>query len=245
MPTEDILDSKILIVDDDMGSRESMKILLSNVYQVLTAEDGRNCLALAKEDKFNLIILDLNLPVMKGLDVLYKVKEIDYSIPVIIVTGVKEHQTIIDALRLGASDFILKPFETAYMRQTVKETLLRAELEKNETEREKIKSSLLPMEEISKNEYYNILNGLHSILESKEPLAKGHSIRVTKYTTAIARELGYSDNEIKTIERTSLLHDIGKIGISDKIITKFGKFTPDEYQEIKLHPEIGTRLLDC
>lgn len=244
MTTENILDSKILIVDDEIGSRESMKFLLNNVYQVLTAEDGKRCLEFVQKDKINLIILDLNMPEMHGLKVLQRVKETDYSIPVIIVTGVREHQTIVDALRLGASDFILKPFETAYLRQTVKETLIQADLEKDEKEREKVKSNLLPLEEISKEEYYNILDALHRVLESKEPFAKGHSIRVTNYVTAIAKELGFSGEQIKTMERTSLLHDIGKIGISDKIISKFGKITPEEYQEIKRHPEVGTRLLD-
>lgn len=244
MATENILDSKILIVDDEMGARESMKILLSNVYQVLTSENGHKCLSMINNNKFNLIILDLNISGIHGLEVLRKIKQKDYSIPVIIVTGVGANQSAIDSLRLGASDFILKPFETTYLRETVKETLLRAEREKDEKEKEKIIASLLPLEEISKDEYYNILDVLHKSLEAKEPYIKDHALQVTKYVVAIAKELGFCEGEIKTMERTSLLHDIGKIGISEKVITKTGKISPEEYQEIKMHPEIGTRLLD-
>lgn len=244
MPTEDILDSKILIVDDEFGVRESMKVLLSNIYQVLTAEDGFKCLSMVDNNEVNLIILDLNMSGMNGLEVLKRIKEKDYSIPVVIVTGVGSNQSAIDALRLGASDFILKPFETHYLREIVKETLLRSEKENDEEERGKIISSLLPLEQISKDEYYGILGKLNNSLETKEPFIKGHAVQVTKYVIAIAKDLGFSEKEIKIMERSSLIHDIGKIGVSEKVITKTGKLSQEEYQEIKTHPEIGTRLLE-
>ena len=203
MPTESILDSKILIVDDQAGVRESMKMVLDNLYQVLTAEDGIKCLDITQQNKIGLIMLDLTMPKMQGLEVLQHIKEIDYSIPVIIITGVRSHQSAIDALRMGATDFILKPFDATYLRHMVKETLKQAELEKDETEREKIKASLLPLEEISRDEYFHILDALHKTLEAKEPKVKGHAVNVADYVVSIARQLGYAEKTTRILKNTT------------------------------------------
>ncbi len=105
--------SSVLIVDDEFGVRESLRILLKSHYKICTARDGEEALKVVKERKIDLITLDLNMPKLSGIETLREIRKIDGEVPVIIITGYGTQEDEKEALHYGVKDFISKPFNTS------------------------------------------------------------------------------------------------------------------------------------
>ena len=237
-----VTEKPILVVDDEEGPREALRMILKENYNVLLAKDGQECLDLIRRERPGLILLDVRLPGMDGIEVLERIKKIRPEIPIIIVSAVGTHKTVIDALKLGAVDFIAKPLDVVQVRDTVRRALLQAECEKSLSPN--TPPPLPTVEDVLEATYLNVIKTLCKILVKKDPYTRQHSQHVTHFALLIGKALGFSKEELLVLEQAALLHDIGKIGIPDHILRKEGPLSESEWQVMRQHPDIGQEILE-
>lgn len=244
---------EILIVDDEQEIAKALEeVLLHRGYTVKCAHNGKDALELVKEHRPHLVFLDIRMPLMSGLTVLRNIREHDRSIKVIMVTAFGTKEIINEALRLGAVDFIQKPFTAKYLERDVMAKVsaqlfddLRTELDEKEQLIDQLENL---SERVSRNFYQTVLS-LAAALESRDTYTHGHSERVEEYSKLIAKELKkkkvkeINEQFIEDLHIESRLHDIGKIAIPDTILNKPGRLTEEEYDEIKRHPAESARIL--
>lgn len=230
---------RILIVDDSRFVREAASASLMPQYEVTTAPDGESALNYMAEHPVDLVLMDLEMPGLNGIETMTKMKK-DKSLkklPVIFLTGTHNPETEAGCLALGANDFITKPFSTPVLLCRVSRVLelegLRRNLEIEVEEKTR---------EVEKLTLQTITTFANSI-DSRINKGGRHSFHVAKYSEQLGRLLGFSNLELRDLYYAALLHDIGKIGIPDFILSKPEPLTEDEYNIIKRHPEIGGRIL--
>jgi response regulator RpfG family c-di-GMP phosphodiesterase len=237
---------EILIVDDDAQVREVLyQIFLSANYRCLLAANGREGLDVFRAARPPLIVTDLKMPVMDGVALLEGVRHEDGDAAVIVLTGAPDVKTAIDSLKLGAYDFIMKPVNVDELLFAAERALERRQLL---IERREYHALLeRRVEEATRDlqvAYRATLETLGSALDSRDVGTEAHSRRVHGYALATAREYGVPEGDVPDLEHGVLLHDIGKIGIPDAILLKPGPLTPEEWQTMRRHPEIGKRLIE-
>ena len=115
----------VLVVDDELGPRESARAVLKNDYRILLAEEGEKALHIVKQEAVDIILLDLRMPGMSGIQLMERIRQLDSSIEVILVTGYASYDTVLEGLRLHAFDYIPKPFNVPHLRGIVKHALAR------------------------------------------------------------------------------------------------------------------------
>ena len=259
--------SKILIVDDEEPVREVIcEGLTAAGYDCSTASNYTEALNVLKNDSVNLVLSDINMPGESGIQLLRAAKEYNDDIEVIMVTGVIDIDIAIHAMRLGASDYIAKPFNFEEMKIVIEKALdkrrlilenreYQLNLERKVQERtteivarkkeiEQLYSKLsIAFHQISET-YNATLESLIVALDARDSETRGHSKRVVEYTTLIAERMEVASAAIVNMRRGALLHDIGKIGIPDAILLKPGKLSEEEWVIMKKHPEIGYRMLN-
>jgi response regulator RpfG family c-di-GMP phosphodiesterase len=191
------------------------------------------------------------MPGMSGVELLRLVKKQDPETAVIMITGLMDINTAVDSLRTGACDFITKPFDLITIRRAVERALERRnllvenrfyqqELEKKVRERTiELNGALHEVEE----SYKITLEALVTALDAREHETQAHSKRVREYTLHLARAMGVDAALLPDVSRGAMLHDVGKIGVSDNILLKPGKLTETEWIEMRRHPQTGYWIL--
>jgi putative nucleotidyltransferase with HDIG domain len=244
---------RILIVDDEEAIREVVSTLLTaQGYQCQTAGNGEEAIGKMRESGFDLVLSDLVMPGVDGLKLIELVRGYDPDVPVIMVTAMHDISTAIEAMRRGAYDYILKPFEKEQLFLSVRRALehrrliyenrlYQQELERRVEERTLQLSQAL--EELEQSYDYT-LEALASALDLKDAETEGHCQRVTAMTIVIARAMGVAEAELRQIARGAFLHDIGKMGIPDSILRKPGPLTPEETTIMRTHCDIGYQVLE-
>ncbi len=244
--------TRILIVDDESNVRSVlMRHLTDSHTECVTSHSAFDALNKIKSQRFSLVISDVMMPGMSGVELLRFVKKQDPEIAVIIITGLMDINTAVDSLRTGACDFITKPFDLTTIRRAVGRALERRqllienryyqqELEKKVRERTlELNGALYEVEE----SYKITLEALVTALDAREHETQAHSQRVREYTLTLAVQLGFDGEGLIQAGRGALLHDVGKIGVPDSILLKPGKLTEQEWIEMKKHPQIGFEIL--
>ncbi len=243
---------KILVVDDE----DNMRSLLVRQLEAEGAEcvdcpNAMDALRKMEDQQFSIVISDFMMPGMSGMELLRLVKNQDPEMAFIMITGLKDIQMAIDSLQIGACDFITKPFELPSIRRAVNRALERRrllvenrchreELERKVRERtHELNEALHDVEE----SYKITLEALVTALDAREHETQAHSQRVREYTLALAHQLGLKHDDLIQTGRGALLHDVGKIGVRDSILLKAGKLTPEEWVEMRKHPQIGYDIL--
>ena len=236
----------ILIVDDDWQVREVLhEIFLSAGYTCQVAGDGREGLDLFRATLPPLTVTDLKMPVMDGIALLQGIRQADSDAAVIVLTGAADVKTAIESLKLGAHDFIMKPVNVDELLIAADRAIERRQLLIERREYQALLEQRV--EEATQNlasAYTQTLEALGAALDSRDVGTESHSRRVHGYSLALAREHGMPDDQLADLAHGVLLHDIGKIGIPDAILLKPGSLTPDEWQVMRTHPEIGKRLIE-
>ncbi|MCU1269308.1 MAG: response regulator receiver modulated metal dependent phosphohydrolase [Acidobacteriaceae bacterium] len=240
MPAE-----RILIVDDEEPIRDLVSAMLSSANYVCTqTESGKEALSLLSSgSQFELMLSDLMMPGMDGIALLEAAKERFPDMPVIMVTAVTDVSVALGALRNGAYDYLLKPFERDQLLATVRRAMenrrLKMENREYQTNLEALvtaRTEQLRQVVSSLEKSYDItLEALGNALDLKDAETEGHSKRVTAYTIAIARAMGLSSDQIRIIARGAFLHDIGKMAIPDHILKKPGKLDAEETAIMREH----------
>jgi putative nucleotidyltransferase with HDIG domain len=248
MPTE-----RILVVDDEDSIREIVSSMLASAnYQCRQAASGLEALALLDSgEEFELMLSDLMMAGLDGIGLLEKTKERYPDMPVVMVTAVHDISVALTAIRNGAYDYLLKPFEREQLLNTVRRALenRRLKLENRayqtnlealvQQRTEQLRQALGNLEK----SYDVTLEALGDALDLRDAETEGHSKRVTAYTIAIARAMEIPKEQIAVIARGAFLHDIGKMAIPDAILRKPGALTPDEVTIMKEHAFLGYKML--
>ncbi|MBQ9764688.1 MAG: response regulator [Lachnospiraceae bacterium] len=246
--TDDVVDEKqtILVVDDDKMNLKIAEKLLGAAYKVNCAKSGNEAFDILAKEIPHLILLDLHMPEMDGLEVIRKIKQMDAikDIPVIFLTADNDTESELKCLKEGAVDFITKPFLADIMLQRIKRVLDLERLQ-NDLQSEVHKQTKKAEERSEKVERLSlqVMMTLANTIDAKDKYTNGHSERVAQYAREIAKRLGKNEQEQNNIYYTGLLHDIGKIGIPDTIINKRSSLTDEEYAIIKTHPQKGADIL--
>jgi putative nucleotidyltransferase with HDIG domain len=244
---------RILIVDDEDSIREVVSSMLSSSgFACTQAQSGREALALLQSgEEFELMLSDMMMPVMDGEALLAATKERFPDIPVVMVTAMHDISIALNAIRNGAYDYLLKPFDREQLLATVRRALenrrLKLENRKYQTEleslvtarTEQVRQALASLE----RSYDITLEALGDALDLKDAETEGHCKRVTAFTIAIARAIGLSGDQIRVIARGAFLHDIGKMAIPDAILRKPGKLDPDEITIMREHCYRGYQIV--
>jgi putative nucleotidyltransferase with HDIG domain len=244
---------RILVVDDEEPIREIVSSMLSFAnYQCRQAASGLEALALLDSgEQFELMLSDLMMADLDGIGLLERTKEKYPDMPVVMVTAVHDISVALAAIRNGAYDYLLKPFEREQLLATVRRALenrrLKMENRAYQTNLEALVAARTDqlrkaMTDLERS-YDVTLEALGDALDLKDAETEGHSKRVTAFTIAIARALGLPKEEISVIARGAFLHDIGKMAIPDHILRKPGKLTHDEMLIMREHCYRGYQML--
>lgn len=224
---------KILIVDDEPMIRDLLENTLVNTqFSSSFAEDGQQALKVMENDEFDVIVTDIDMPIMDGIE-LAKIVKSKYQSDVIVMTGQIQKYQYDEIVSIGASDFVEKPFSPKEIilriNRVLQERRLKKEAEDAHTELQK--------------SYIDSIHRLVMASEFKDEDTGDHIVRIGQYCTLIAEKIGLSQEFIDTIHYSAPMHDLGKIGIPDKILLKPGKLTRDEFEIMKTHSRIGAKLL--
>src|SRR2546421_4473629 len=248
MPAE-----RILVVDDEETIREIVSSMLTHAnYKCRQAASGLEAIALLDSgEEFELMLSDLMMADLDGIGLLERTKERFPDMPVVMVTAVHDISVALAAIRNGAYDYLLKPFEREQLMATVRRALenrrLKIENRAYQTELEALvdaKTEQLRKAMANLERSYDItLEALGDALDLKDAETEGHSKRVTAFTIALARALGLSSEAIRIIARGAFLHDIGKMAIPDAILRKPGALDQNETAIMRDHCYRGYQML--
>jgi putative nucleotidyltransferase with HDIG domain len=244
---------KILVVDDEEAIREVVSTLLdAQGFQCTTASNGRLGLEAFRKDSFDLVLSDIVMPEMDGLKLLGELRMDDPDVPVIMVTAMHDISIALEAIRAGAYDYILKPFEKDQLYLSVRRALEHRELVlENRTYQsdleqlvaERTQQLSIALQDLEQSYDYT-LEALGGALDAKDAETEGHCQRVTAFTITIAKAMGVEKGLLRHIARGAFLHDIGKMGVPDSILTKAGPLTNEEREIMRRHCDIGFAVLE-
>src|SRR5271163_3425291 len=244
---------RILVVDDEETIREIVSQMLGGAhFQTRQAASGVEALSILESgEEFDLVLSDLMMAEMDGIALLERAKERYPDMPVVMVTAVHDIQVALAALRNGAYDYVLKPFEREQLLHTVRRALENRRLKReNDAYRTNLESLVAARTQQWKGALSNLqksyditLEALGDALDLKDAETEFHSKRVTAYTIAIARKMGLSKEEIKTIAYGAFLHDFGKMAIPDEILRKPGKLTDEQMAIMREHCYLGYKII--
>lgn len=220
---------RILVVEDNRGTARLLEHVLGDEgHEVALAGNGHDALIQIARHPPDLILLDLDLPIVSGYEVCRRIKENPATrwIPIVIITGQCASDSKVHAWELGADDFLTKPFQcvevTARCRSLLRVKRLVDELDSAEA----------------------VVFAFARAVEAKSPYTHGHAERVRRYAMFLAAHVGLKDDELEMLGKGALLHDIGKISIPDSILDKPGSLTPQEYDIVKQHTVQGAHIVE-
>jgi putative nucleotidyltransferase with HDIG domain len=242
---------RLLIVDDEVEVRNVLNDLLGDFHDVSQAASAEEALGKLGESKYDLVISDITMTGMTGLEMIPHVKAMSPDTAIVMISGMQTIESAINALRLGAFDYLMKPFDLRQAEAAVARALEHHELiaakrryenhleELVEQRTAELDDALNSLEEA----YRTTLKALTAALETRDAETHGHSERVVTFSLRLGREYGLSAAEMKALEFGSLLHDIGKIGVPDAILRKPAKLTDEEWVRMREHPLHGQQIL--
>jgi len=223
--------NRILVIDDeDVVRMLVMEILDAAGYTVSGAESAERALTLLETTDFDLVVSDVVMPGLSGLELLELVHERRASLPVVLVTGAGTYDTLSQALTRGAAGLVTKPFSHAQLQAAVADALDRAA-----RSREELRERLLAP---------TLASALANAIEARDSYLHGHCERLASLAVRMAELSGFSPEEIETVRLGAILHDVGKIGIPDRVLLKPAALDDEERRIVEAHPEIGDKLLE-
>ncbi|MGD0918394.1 MAG: HD domain-containing phosphohydrolase [Thermodesulfobacteriota bacterium] len=238
---------KILLADDDPVILKYLSILLQkHDYHCLIATNGIEAMEKVATDSPDLVLLDIMMPEMDGLEVCKKLKSDPSTqyIPIIIMTGSTDRELRVKGLSAGANDFLTKPIERLELMVRIKNLLRIKEFEdflRNYNER--LKREVEEKTRQIREGYIDTILRLTMVAEYKDEETASHIRRVGRYCHRMARYLGWSEEDQEAILLASPMHDIGKVGIPLEILLKSSRLTPEEFALVKTHTLIGGDIL--
>jgi len=238
---------RILVVDDEEFVRSIVRERLEIAgYSVEEASNGSEALSmLESRGPYGVLLTDLRMPVMDGIRLLGEWGKRSPGTAGIVMSANAELDTAVHALKMGACDYITKPFNFDVLLITIENSLRKKDLERQlDDYRTNLEEKVKQQTDVINYNYVRFIDSLIKTLEQKDSYTQGHSRRVTDYSVAIAKELGMAGQELEDLYRASILHDLGKIGVKESILNKPGRLTEKEFLEIVRHPEKAVEILE-
>lgn len=237
--------TRILAVDDEESIRAVLKtILKSEGYLCDTAASADEAISRLKDNQYDVILTDIMMPGMSGIELLELIRKRDDEIVVIMLTALNDIDVSIRALKSGAYDYISKPFRLDDVTISIEMALQkRALILENRDYQRNLEEKVLEQSRKIQSSFIKSIEALARTLEAKDPDTRDHSLRVTEYSVRTAEEMWLSPAEIENIRVAAALHDIGKIGISDTILDKDESLRQEEMEHIHRHPLIAAQIL--
>jgi putative two-component system response regulator len=218
---------RILIAEDDEGGRELLTTLLeAEGHEVIAAADGEECMRMFREHRVDLVLLDVLMPGESGFSICRGIKadRTTRLTPVVLITGLANSSDRILGIEVGADDFLQKPIRREELLARVKSLL-------------RIGDYLKELEEAE-----TVLFSLALGIEAKDPYTEGHCRRLSEYAVALGKSAGIEESYLTALRRGGIVHDIGKLGVSESILQKPGPLTAEERREMMEHPVIGEKI---
>src|SRR5215218_1505835 len=234
-----------LVVDDEPRLRQVLVHLMrGDGFTCLEAGNGEDALALLQTHPVTLVMSDLRMPKMDGLELLRQVRSRWPDVAVVMITAVADVEVAVSCLAIGAMDYLTKPFHLEEVRARVAQAMenRRLVIENRgyqESLQEKVAVQARRLEEL----FLASVQSLAEALEVKDPYTRGHSVRVSHYSAVIAREMSLGGEMLRRVELGGHVHDIGKIVVREDVLNKPGKLTDAEYAHIMTHAMVGWRIL--
>jgi putative nucleotidyltransferase with HDIG domain len=259
-------DYRILVVDDEPMIREILRETLEQEgHRVAEAENGKVACDRVNSESFDLILTDVKMPVMDGFTLMKNLGDLTDQIPVIVITSFSDIDVAVDSIRLGAYDYIVKPFNISQVTISVRRALERRRLlvenvqykkslEAKVVEKtidlirknKKLEQQATLLEDLLRDlreSYEATLDAMVSAIESRDFETKHHCRRVQSYAVLLAERMGVAPEQLMDISYGALLHDVGKIGVPDSILLKPGKLTEEEWETMRNHTLIGYKMI--
>ena len=217
----------ILVVDDELANQELMiELLQPQGYKILTAADGQAALEEFARNQPDLVLLDIMMPRVDGVEVCRRLKKDPESrlTPIVLVTALSAKEDRVRGIEAGADDFLNKPVDRIELLARVR-SLLNLKAYTDELERAE-----------------SVLFALARSIEGRDTYTGGHCERLADYSERLGRRLGLPEEQIRALRQGGTVHDIGKVAVPDAILLKPGKLTPEEWKTMRQHPVIGERI---
>ena len=233
--------AKVLIVDDEPEVCALIRAELSECGCACeVATQPRRAKELLASQSFDLVISDISMPEISGLDLLAHIRQHAYPCKVILVTGASKREYVAQALMLGAFDYVEKPFKDRDLVETVARALSDGQALPALPVRA---AAAMELSEQARKASFDSIRALVRAVEAKDPYTRRHSEQVSHYAVNLARALGLENSAVESVQTAALLHDVGKIGVPDHILTKPGPLIDEEFEHIRRHPALGADIL--
>jgi response regulator RpfG family c-di-GMP phosphodiesterase len=242
----------VLVVDDESTVRKLLCVILNGpAFRCATATNGEEALVALQQEPFDAVISDLRMPGISGLQLLAEVRDCYPGMAFLVITGTDDVDVGVAAMRSGADDYLVKPFRESTVLASLERALHKRALERQvENYRQHLEEMVVErtgqlhdaLEQVERS-YEDTLQALGAAIDLRDHGTAGHSRRVCRYSVEIARRMGWSDEQLKTLARGAHLHDIGKLGIPDGILLKPGPLNGQEWELMQRHVLIGFDLV--
>lgn len=234
------------MVDDEPSVTLTLSTKLQRAgYDCLTASSAEEALAQLARRVFDLVVTDVRMPGISGIDLLKQIKDRDAEMQVIVMTAYADADFAVQALRLSADDYLLKPFDLDDLIRGVRRALEhRRLLRENRAYRQHLEWQVGEQAEQIGRLFLGGLVALARAIEARDPCTGSHLERVTELALAVGTELDLGLDVLRTLWLAALLHDVGKLAIPDSVLSKPGPLTLEEYELMKSHPERGAKILE-
>ncbi|MBN2498600.1 MAG: response regulator [Deltaproteobacteria bacterium] len=239
---------RVLIIDDEEVIIQVLRMVLEKDFRLAVASTGTTACSIMEREPADIILLDKNLPDAFGLELISRFKRDSPDVEVIVMTGYASLESAIEALRLGAYDYLVKPFDNVDI--VAEKVRLAAEKKELSCERRQLMDQIVASNhelrqahDRLRQGYLETVTGMITALEARDAYTRGHSDRVALYSVTIAREMGMGGEQLANLNSGALLHDLGKIGVREEVLNKRGRLTDEEYEHIKTHPIVGAEII--
>ena len=242
----------VLVVDDEEAIRSALaRFLTTKGYQARQAKSGEDALAQLEDDDVALMLLDVRMPGMSGMDVVPEALHLNPDLAIMMLSAVTDATSAAICMQRGAMDYLTKPIELTSLAAAIERALRRRDTMLQERHisrwlKEELEHRARELErERRKLEQLSVatLEALINALEAKDRFLTGHSARVAAFAATVAQQFGMSDDEIEQVRMAGRLHDLGKIGVRESVLNKEGPLTPEEYEHVKEHVVVGSQIL--
>ncbi|HUW41611.1 MAG TPA: HD domain-containing phosphohydrolase [Rectinemataceae bacterium] len=253
METETVFEglkaSRIMLVDDEPANLKVLgKMLEMQGYSnVVSVQDPRTVVELYRRERTDLVLLDLNMPHMSGFDVMARLRELEERTPapIIVLTAQTGKEFLVRAFEGGARDYVTKPFDVHELLARVR-TMLEAHLAHRlaYAQKEILEGMVRERTAELMRTRLQVVQRLGRASEYRDNETGKHIIRVSQTAALIAKRIGWGEADCEMLLHATPMHDVGKIGIPDRILLKPGKLEPDEWEIMKTHTTIGAHILE-
>ena len=222
---------RVLVIDDEAPIRDLICTVLSSAgYEPVAAETSRSALTQVARDTLSLVVSDIRMPDLTGIELLEAVRSVRPSLPVVLVSGFGTYDDLRAALDRGAHGFVPKPFTQSELLTAVEQAIGRA----TKTEADVRRRLITP----------TIATVLANAIEIRNMGMQGHCERLATLALRIGREIGVPGRDVEALQLGAILHDVGKVGVPDRILLKAGALTQEEERHMQGHPALGEQILE-